>query len=312
MRKTCLETVYKLAKKNKKILFIGSDLGPGVLDNFKKEMPSRYLMEGVAEQAIIGMAAGLAMQKYRPYVNTIATFITRRCFEQVVIDLCLHNLPVTLIGNGGGMVYAPLGPTHQAIEDISIMRTLPNLTILAPCDANDMKNLVLETVKNKGPIYIRIARGGEKIVTKGLKSKIGKGLILRKIKKYNFLTTGISAQIAIDAALKIKKKYNIDVGVVHFSTIKPLDKILLKSLITKSKKIITVEENVIDGGFGSSILEFSSTLDNKLNKSDIKILGLKSSFSDKYGTQDEILKYNNLHDDFLCKKMYYLISDDKF
>ena len=100
MRKTCLDTVYELAKKNKKILFIGSDLGPGVLDKFKKKFPERFFMEGVAEQAIIGMAAGLAMQKFRPYVNTIATFITRRAFEQVVVDLCLHNLPVTLIGNG--------------------------------------------------------------------------------------------------------------------------------------------------------------------------------------------------------------------
>ena len=128
------------------------------------------------------MAAGLAMQRFRPYVNTIATFITRRCFEQVVVDLCLHNLPVTLIGNGGGMVYAPLGPTHQAIEDISIMRTLINLTIISPCDANDMKNLVLETPKVKGPIYIRIARGGERLVTTGKKSKIGKGLILKNRK----------------------------------------------------------------------------------------------------------------------------------
>lgn len=306
----CLETVFELAKKNKKIIFIGSDLGPGVLDNFKKKFPDRFFMEGVAEQAIIGMSAGLAMQKFRPYVNTIATFITRRCFEQVVVDLCLHNLPVTLIGNGGGMVYAPLGPTHQAIEDISIMRALPNLTIISPCDANDMRNLVLETPKIKGPVYIRIARGGEKIVTKRFKSKIGKALILKKIKKYNFITTGISAQIAIDAASKIKIKHNIDVGVIHFSTIKPLDKILLKKIIQNSKKIITVEENVIEGGFGSSILEFASTLEAKKKKSDIKVQGLKSSFSNKYGTQDQILKYNDLHDDFLCKKMYKHILND--
>ena len=231
MRKMCLETVFELAKKNKKIVFIGSDLGPGVLDNFKKKFPNRFFMEGVAEQAIIGMAAGLAMQKFRPYVNTIATFITRRAFEQVAIDLCLHNLPVTLIGNGGGMVYAPLGPTHQAIEDISIMRTLPNMTILVPCDANEMKNLVLQTPKINGPIYIRIARGGEKIITENKKIEIGKGLILKKITKFNFLTTGITAQIAIDAAKKLKKKYNISAGVIHFSTIKPLDKKLLKKII---------------------------------------------------------------------------------
>ena len=130
MRQTCLNTVFELAKKNKKVVFVGSDLGPGVLDSFKKKYPNRFFMEGVAEQSIIGLAAGLAFEKFRPYVNTIATFITRRCFEQVLVDLCLHNLPVTLIGNGGGLVYAPLGPTHQAIEDLSIMRSLPNLTII--------------------------------------------------------------------------------------------------------------------------------------------------------------------------------------
>ena len=308
MRKTCLETVYELAKKNKKIVFIGSDLGPGVLDNFKKKYPKRFMMEGVAEQAVLGMAAGLAMQKFRPYVNTIATFITRRAFEQVVIDLCLHNLPVTLIGNGGGMVYAPLGPTHQAIEDISIMRTLPNLTILVPCDANDMKNLVLQTTKINGPVYIRIARGGEQVVTSGKKSKIGKGLILKKQTKYNFITTGVTAQIALDAANKLKKNYNIDVGVIHFSTIKPLDKKLLKDLILKSKKIITVEENVVDGGFGSSILEFSSNL--KHSKNNIQLVSLKSEFSKKYGTQQEILQYNNLKDEYLYKKMYKSIIND--
>ncbi len=308
MRKTCLDTVYELAKKNKKILFIGSDLGPGVLDKFKKKFPERFFMEGVAEQAIIGMAAGLAMQKFRPYVNTIATFITRRAFEQVVVDLCLHNLPVTLIGNGGGLVYAPLGPTHQAIEDISIMRTLPNLTILAPCDANDMKSLILQTSKVKGPIYVRIARGGEEIITSGKKSKIGKGLILKKQNDYNFITTGITAQIALSASKILKKKYDINVGVIHFSTIKPLDKKLLNKIVSKSKKIMTLEENVIDGGFGSSILEFSSELGIK--KNNISIFGLKNKFQKKYGTQQELLDYNNLTDEYLSKKMYKLIRND--
>ncbi len=311
MRKTCLETVFKLAKKNKKLVFIGSDLGPGVLDNFKKKYPNRFFMEGVAEQAIIGMAAGLAMQKFRPYVNTIATFITRRCFEQVVVDLCLHNLPVTLIGNGGGMVYAPLGPTHQAIEDISIMRALPNLTILCPCDANDMKQLVMQTIKVNGPIYIRIARGGEKIISDGFKAKIGKGLIFKRVQKYNFITTGVMAQVGLDAIDKLKKKYNLNVGLIHFSTIKPLDKTLLRKIFKKSEKIITIEENLKEGGFGSSILEYHSSLNNN-DKTKIKIFGLKSSFSNKYGTQQEILKENNLHDDYLSKKMYRFILNDRF
>ena len=121
MRKTALECVHKLAQHDKRVLFIGSDLGHGVLDKMKNELPDQFFMEGVSEQYIIGMAAGLAMEGFIPYVNTIATFLTRRCYEQVAVDLCMQDLPVRLIANGGGGVYAPLGPTHLAIEDIAIM-----------------------------------------------------------------------------------------------------------------------------------------------------------------------------------------------
>ena len=260
-------------------------------------------MEGVAEQAIIGMAAGLAFENFRPYVNTISTFITRRCFEQVLVDLCLHNLPVTLIGNGGGLVYAPLGPTHQATEDISIMRTLPNLTIISPCDAHEMKYLMENSIKTKGPLYVRIARGGEKIITQKFKPKIGKAIILKKANDYNFLTTGITAQIALDACEYLYKKYRINCGVIHFSTVKPLDEIVLRRTIIKSKKIISVEENFESGGFGSSILEFASKISLKNKKSNIQIMGLKNIFVEKYGTQQDLLDYNNLNYLDLSKKM---------
>ena len=109
--------------------FIGSDLGAGTLDQFKEEMPDRFFMEGVSEANIIGMAGGLALEGKIPYVNTIATFLTRRCFEQLVVDLSLHRANVRLIANGGGLVYAPLGPTHEAIEDLAILRAIPNMTM---------------------------------------------------------------------------------------------------------------------------------------------------------------------------------------
>ena len=130
MRKTSLNCLYELAQQDDRVVFVGSDLGAGVLDEMKREFPERFLMEGVSEQHIIGMAAGLAMEGFNPYVNTIATFLTRRCFEQIAMDLCLHDLPVRLIANGGGLVYAPLGPTHLAIEDFAILRALPNMTII--------------------------------------------------------------------------------------------------------------------------------------------------------------------------------------
>ena len=311
MRQTCLNTVFELAKKNKKVVFIGSDLGPGVLDSFKKKYPKRFFMEGVAEQSIVGLAAGLAFESFRPYVNTIATFITRRCFEQVVVDLCVHNLPVTLIGNGGGLVYAPLGPTHQAIENISIMRSLPNLTIISPCDAHEMRGLVQDSINLKGPLYIRIARGGEDIITSSYKPKIGKAIELKKAKDYYFLTTGITSHIALEACKFLRETANLDCGVVHFSTIKPLDAILLKRIIKNSKKIITVEENVKAGGFGSSILEFSSEISSKTKKAEIKIMSLKDKFLDKYGTQQELLEYSGLGYRDLSKKMRNFIKDIK-
>ena len=165
MRKRSLDMVYELAKRDDRVLFIGSDLSPGLLGEMKKAYPDRYFMEGIAEANIIGMSAGLAMEGFIPYVNTIATFITRRCYEQVAVDLCLHDLPVRLIGNGGGYVYAPLGPTHQAIEDIAIMRALPNMAVTAVCDADEMTRLMNASLAWPHPIYIRLGKGGEPIIS---------------------------------------------------------------------------------------------------------------------------------------------------
>ena len=303
MRKTCLDTVYKIAKKNKKRVFLGSDLGPGVLDNFKKEMPKRFFMEGVSEQSIIGLSAGLAMEGFIPYVNTIATFITRRCFEQVVVDLCLHNLPVKLIGNGGGLVYAPLGPTHQAIEDISIMRSIPNMSIISPCDAIEMEALVKQSQSYNKPLYIRLAKGGDKIITeKSNKIKIGKGSMKVFPKDHLFITTGVMTQIALEASEFLKKEKNITCGVLHLGTVKPLDKYLLLKWIPKVKKIVTVEENILSGGFGSSILEFTSeNFPQHLHK--IKRIGLREKFIEQYGSQELLFKSNKLTKENLINKI---------
>src|SRR5437870_247971 len=165
MRKTCLDQVYELAKKDERIFFIGSDLGFETLKEFKKEIPGRFFVEGVSEANLVSMSAGLAMEGKIVYANTIATFLSRRCFEQIVLDMAVHHTNVRLIANGGGVVYAPLGPTHLAIDDIAILRAVPNMTIVAPCDAEEMKRLMPLTVDYAGPIYIRLAKGGDPIVS---------------------------------------------------------------------------------------------------------------------------------------------------
>tara|TARA_A100001015_G_scaffold289576_1_gene361586 strand:+ start:2218 stop:3141 length:924 start_codon:yes stop_codon:yes gene_type:complete len=307
MRKTSLNTVYQLAKKNKKILFVGSDLGFKVLDDMKKALPKNYLMEGVCEQNLIGMSAGLAMEGFIPYVNTIGTFLTRRCYEQIFLDVCLHNLPVRFIGNGGGGVYAPLGPTHLSIEDFAILRAIPNMTIVAPCDAVEMKKIMLETEKFKGPIYIRLGRGGDKIITKKTsKIKIGKAVEIIKPKENLFITTGVTTQIALEA-IKTLEKDKIKVGLVHFNTIKPLDKQFLKKLLKQMKCVITVEEHSIIGGLGSSILEFIN--ENKIYNTKVKRIGVPDKFTEQYGSQETLFKLWKIDGENLSREMKKLIKE---
>ena len=290
MRNTCLNEVYRLAKVNKNILFIGSDLGAGTLGEMKKDLPKQFFMEGISEQHIIGMSAGLAMEGFKPYVNSIAPFLTRRCYEQVLIDVCLHNLPVRLIANGGGVVYAPLGPTHQAIEDIAILRVIPNMTIIAPCDAQEMLRLMPKTVDWPHPIYIRLAKGGDKVVSQDNKGfEIGKAIILREPNDGLFITTGVMTQKALEASEQLLAE-GIECGVLHMHTIKPLDHAALEHLIPKVEAVVTVEEHFRAGGLGSAVLESCSDLIPE-HVSKIARIGIPDQFVDKYGSQESLLEY---------------------
>ena len=259
-------------------------------------------MEGVSEQYITGMVAGLAKEGFIPYFNTIATFITRRNFEQNIIDLGLHNLPVRLIGNGGGLVYAPLGPTHQAIEDIAIMRTIPNMNIIAPCDANEMKNLMPQTLNLKGPLYIRLARGGDKVVTNKVKKiTFGKSILFGNPQDILFVTTGITTQECLDVVEKLKLK-KIKAGVLHNHTVKPFDKKNLLKLANKTKLIVTVEEHIVSGGLGSLVLE-NLNLYNSKSINNLLRIGIDDKFVKKYGSQKDLLEYCGISKEKIYSKV---------
>jgi len=288
MRKTCLNSVYKLAKEDDRVFFIGSDLGVGTLDVFKREMPDRFFMEGISEQHVIGMSSGLAMEGNIPYVNTIAVFLTRRCFEQICLDLCLHNVNVRLIGNGGGLVYAPLGPTHFATDDIAILRTLPNMTILAPADALEMERLMKLTLDYDGPIYIRLAKGGDRIVTPdSIEYKIGQSVEVRDGKDALIITTGIGLQIAIEAADVLAGK-GLDAGIVHIHTVKPLDIESIRNKLAEVPVAITVEEGVITGGLGSAVAEIIAEAGFDQAKK-FKRIGIPDVFCEHFGSQALLL-----------------------
>jgi len=294
MRQTCLDQIYELAKADPRIVFIGSDLGVGTLRKFKEEMPERFFMEGVSEAHIVGMAAGMALEGAIVYVNTISTFITRRCFEQVAVDLCLHNLNVRLIGNGGGLVYAPLGPTHLAIEDISIFRALPNMTVVAVADAEEMKRLMPQTVDYRGPIYIRLAKGGDPVVSSDkVPFRIGKALSMRDGRDALLVTTGVTLKIALDAAETLART-GIEASVLHMPTVKPLDEAAFLEHAARAMVILAIEENTIIGGLGSALAELVSEAGlNPARK--FKRIGVPDHFPDKYGSQANLLDYYGIN-----------------
>jgi len=302
MRRTCLDCVYELAQRDDRVVFVGSDLGPGVLEDMKQCLPDRWFMEGVAEQHVVGMAAGLAMEGFIPYVNTIATFLSRRCYEQIVLDLCLHRLPVRLIANGGGVVYAPLGPTHLATEDIAILRCVPNMTIVAPCDASEMTRFMTASLDWPNPIYIRLAKGGDEVVSREENGfSIGKAIVLQEPGEVLFVTTGIMTQQAM-TAVQLLSEHGIRAGVLHMHTVKPLDQQALLRATAGVELVLTVEEHVLAGGLGSAVIETLNDF-GLMGRFRVIRMGFPDAFAPEYGSQDSLLRSWRLDSDALVARV---------
>jgi transketolase len=230
------------------------------------------------------------MEGLVPYVNTIATFITRRCYEQVALDLCLHDLPVRLIGNGGGYVYAPLGPTHQAIEDLAIMRALPNMTVTAVCDAEEMTRLMNASLDWPHPIYIRLAKGGDPIVSRPDKGfAIGKAIDMSENggnADALLVATGVATTAALEASKRLAED-GVRCRVLHVHTVKPLDSHAIVAAAHEVRLVVTVEEHSVIGGLGSAVLEALADAGEALPP--VRRLGIGDEFAKHYGNQQKLM-----------------------
>lgn len=309
MRGRCLDMVHRLARTDERIVFLGSDLGFGTLKKFREELPERFLMEGINEAHAIGLAAGLAFDGRIVYVNTIATFLTRRCYEQVALDLCLHNAKVRLIGNGGGMVYAPLGSTHLAIEDIAIMRALPNMAIVAVADAEEMERLMPQTVDWPGPLYIRLGKGYDPIVSDpAVPFVLGKGIAARQGTDALIVTTGVCLGPALAAAEELAQTGR-SVGVLHMHTVKPLDTELLLDMAHGVRAVVTVEEHTVLGGLGGAVAEVLAEEDfpRMPRPPRFRRLGIPDVFPDKYGTQNQLMSRYGIDQEAIVKTVRTLL-----
>ena len=292
MRQTALNTVHELAQGDPRVVFIGSDLGSGTLEKMKVEIPSRFFMEGISEQYLIGMAAGLAKEGFIPYLNTISTFFTRRAFEQIAIDLALHKLPVRILASGGGMVYAPLGPTHTSIEDFALMQAIPGLKVFSPADSNEMKNLVVETLEDPEPIYSRFGKGGETVVTEKYSSSIYMPKIFgQKGAEVLICTTGVVLQNALSAQ-DILNREGIPVEVWHFPYLGGTSHSIVMNRYQEFRHILVVEEHIPVGGLFTNLLHLFNQ--EKLDARLLNQISLPFHFSHKYGNQAEHLTVNAL------------------
>jgi transketolase len=294
MRDKFADVIYKIGKKNKKIAVLVADISPaGSISDFKNEFPERFINTGVAEQSMIGIAGGLALKGMRPFCYTIATFALYRPFEMVRVDLCYQNLPVTIIGMGAGLVYSTLGGTHHTMEDIAVATAIPNMTVICPCDPEEMK-LATEwcALKSKGPVYMRLGKRGEKTFTKNAidSFKIGK---IRKVtsgKDIAIITYGTLISMSVEVKDKLNDK-NIKASIFSCHTIKPLDEIGILKILKEYKKVIIMEEHVPNGGLKDKVL--SLAFKNKM-KTEIKTFTLKDKFIHFYGSYPELLNAHGL------------------
>lgn len=301
MRNEFAKTITELSKKKRDLVLLAGDIGNKLFDNFKRDNPNRFYNCGVAEANMTGVASGLASSGLRPITYTITPFNTARCFEQLKIDICYPNLPVIIVGTGSGLSYASLGATHHSMEDISILKTLPNLQIICPADRKEVREALIQAYESKKPTYIRLGKKGEPNIHK-LKPKfeIGKSIILKKGADVALLGVGNALSIASECEQFLKRD-KISSDLISFHTPKPIDKKLLKKLYKLNKLIVVIEEHNLLGGVGSSILEWAN-----LNNHDTKKI-LRFGGPDKFltgcGNQKEARFKIGLSVKNICKKI---------
>lgn len=298
MQKAYINSLYKLLQKDKNVISCLSDSGTDYDEMIAREFPKQVVNFGISENNKVAAAAGLASCGKIPFVYTTSAFLAYRSYEFIRDDVCLQNYNVKLIGMGSGLSWSTLGPTHHTTEDISILYSIPNLTILSPCSPKELEFCINYAYKHKGPVYVRMGMSNEKeIYDDDYVFNISKNNVIKEGHDIAIYSTGSIIEEVIEASKKLEND-GFSVKVVNISTIKPFDKQSI--LDEKNKYIVTVEEQNILGGIGSII--GSIIAENNLNIKLLKI-GLNDCFAEGYGTYKEMLKMNNLDSESIYNKV---------
>lgn len=310
MRRAYVRALADVASADGRIFGIVADIGTFTFDDFKQRCRDRFINVGIAECNMIGLAAGLALEGKMPFVYTIAPFLTGRAFEPIRVDICYQSLNVRLVGCGSGYSYSTLGATHHAIDDIALMRALPNMTVLSPADPRDVDQAVRASITHPGPVYIRIGRDGETAVNPdGYVFSIGRAVTVREGTDCTVIGTGAILAHALEAADNLSGR-GVDVRVLNMHTIKPVDEAAILRAAHETRCILTVEEHTIVGGLGSAVAEVLA--DHLPLASHVRYarMGLNDCFCTEYGTPADLDAWCGLTSADIELRILHLLDDE--
>lgn len=306
MRQAFITTLERLARENSDIFLLNGDLGFSILENFNRMFPRRSLNMGVSEANLIGAAAGIALEGKTVFVYSIVPFVTMRVFEQVRNDVALQKANVKIVGVGCGFTYGQLGPTHHSIEDLALMRTLPNMTVFAPGDPEETVFVTEAAARIQGPVYIRIGKKGDpQAYEKKSRLSVGKGVTIRKGKDCMLIATGNMLFSAVEVSELLKKK-GISVGVVSLHTIKPLDTKLITRTARESGAVFTLEEHSVLGGLGGAVAE--TLLESGSIPKHFYRFGVRDIFTTVSGTQEYLRGKHGLLPEQISAKILQILK----
>jgi transketolase len=302
MRNRFADTFYNLGKQDPRLAIVVADISPaGSIAKFRQEFPDRFINTGVAEQIMIGMVAGMAQRGLKPFAYTIATFTLYRPFEMVRDDLCYQNLPVTIVGIGGGVTYSTLGATHHAQEDVAIASTLPNMSVIAPCDPSEVEAATRWcATQTRGPVYLRLGKAGEPDLTREASQpwEFGKVRLIRPGADLAILCYGPIMKQAFAVADRLAER-GTTAALYSVHTIKPLDRDGIAKIVGHFRRVVVIEECAPNGSLSMNIQTIAwqeraaCTLD---------VFTLKDEFIHCYGSHEDLLAAHGLTvDDIFAK-----------